>query len=416
VRSNLHIALRFLTFNRRAMLMSLAGIVLGVGFFIFAQAQTSGFEKFFIQTILGTNGALRIQDRFQDTVRAMEVGGGHGDAAFVITHRESVKYIEGIETPQALASAIKEFANVSGVSEVLTGSVTASNGFRIQNAKAIGIHLEDYLAVSSLEDQVIFGTLSDFRMTPTGLIMGSRLAHRMEINIGDSIVLEAVGQKRRYAVSAIFETGVSDIDRERLFLHMGEARTLFKKPHGASYLQVGLLDPQRAFLDAEHMSMVLGHHVASWQEREKTWLDAFKVLRFSSALTMATILLLAGLGMFNTLALMVMEKTREIAILRSMGYTRRDIGAIFLWQGLLVLCAGSVLGWILAGTVTLWVSHLPFRVTGIFSTDQFVVHWSIWHYVSATVIAALVIMVASIVPARKAAYLEPAEVIRETSG
>ena len=416
MRSNFHIALRFLTYNQRAMFMSLAGIVVGVGFFIFTQAQTSGFERFFIQTILGTNGALRIQDRFQDTVRAMEVGGGTGDTAFAITQHDTVKYVEGIESPKALSAAIKEFANVSGVSEVLTGTVIASNGYRTQNAKAYGIALEDYLAVSALENQIIFGDISDFRVIPTGLMMGSRLARRMETRIGNSIILEAAGQKRRYVVSAIFETGVSDIDRNRLFIHLGEARALLKKPHGASYLQVGLLDPYRASIDAEHMSLVLGHQVASWQQREKTWLDAFKVLRFSSGLTVVTILLLAGLGMFNTLAMMVMEKTREIAILRSMGYTRGDISSIFLWQGLLVLSVGTVLGWILAATVTLWVSHLPFRVTGIFSTDRFVVHWSIWHYITATLIAALVIMIASFVPARKASGLEPAEVIRETSG
>ena len=105
--------------------------------------------------------------------------------------------------------------------------------------------------------------------------------------------------------------------------------------------------------------------------------------------------------MFNTLAMLVMEKTREIAILRSMGYTRKDISSIFLWQGGLVLLAGTVSGWALAVLSPFGVSQLPFRVTGIFTTDSFVVHWSIWHYVLATLTAVVVVMAASFLPARR---------------
>ena len=119
--------------------------------------------------------------------------------------------------------------------------------------------------------------------------------------------------------------------------------------------------------------------------------------------------------MFNTLAMLVLEKTKEIAILRSMGYTRRDISSIFLWQGIFVLIAGNVLGWILAAIITYGVSKLPFRVTGIFSTDSFVVEWSVWHYVLATVTATVVVMIASYIPAQRAARLEPGDIIRGTS-
>ena len=93
----LRIALRFLTAKKRAMLMSLACIVLGVGLFVVTQATTSGFEDFFIKTILGTNGALRVDDKMQDTLRSMESGGGGSGSSFQIAQKEGRKYIEGIE-------------------------------------------------------------------------------------------------------------------------------------------------------------------------------------------------------------------------------------------------------------------------------------------------------------------------------
>ena len=113
----------------------------------------------------------------------------------------------------------------------------------------------------------------------------------------------------------------------------------------------------------------------------------FRALRISSALSVSTIILISGLGMFNTLAMIFLEKTKEIAILRAMGYTRRDIARIFLWQGTIVLTAGVILGSGLGAAVTWGVSSLPIRIRGIFSTDSFPVEWATSHYIAADVTA-----------------------------
>jgi lipoprotein-releasing system permease protein len=119
--------------------------------------------------------------------------------------------------------------------------------------------------------------------------------------------------------------------------------------------------------------------------------------------------------MFNTLVMIVIDKTREIAILRSMGYMRLDITQIFMFQGLIVLFAGILLGWITAAAGTYGLSKIPIRIRGIFAADSFVVHWDISHYVWAGVIATIVVSIASYFPARRAARLEPGDVIRGSS-
>ena len=400
------------------MLMSLTGIVFGVGFFIVTQAQTSGFEEFFVKTILGTNGAIRIEDRFQATTFFIVADGSYHESKFdVATAREARKYIEGVEEPDAMMDARRRFRNVSGVSTVVEGSVIADSSFKNDTAKALGIRLQDHLAVSDLAAQVArgAGTLEDFRTSPQGLIVGKVLAERLGLKVGDSLILRAGLEQRRYKVSAIFTTGVSDIDRVRIYMHLGEARSLLKKTTGASFLQVALFDRDRAPADAAQMEAVFKHSAKSWQEREESWLQAFKALQVSAALTVSTIILISGLGMFNTLAMIVIEKTKEIAILRSMGYTRKDIARIFIWLGTTVLVFGTIGGWMLGAAVTYGVSKYPIKIRGIFSADSFQVHWSIWHYVIATVTAAVVVMTAAVIPARRAARLEPGDIIRGTS-
>lgn len=413
---NLLIALRFLTAKKRAMLMSLSCIVLGVGLFVITQATTSGFERFFIRTILGTNGAIRIADKLQDTMGLMQAAGWDaGESSFVIANREGRKYIEGVEEPRLLIEALRNFGNVAGISQVVTGNTRAESSFKAESAVIYGIDINDHLEVSDLERQIVRGDLADYRVMPLGVLIGRVLAERLRLDPGDSLTLEVRDQLRRYTVAAIYETGVGDIDKQRIYMHLREARSILKMTNDATFLQVGLFDPNRAPQDSFIMEETLGHSATSWQEREKTWLEVFRALRISSAITVSVFTLIAGLAMFNTLAMIVMEKTKDIAILRSMGYTRDDVLRIFMWQALIVLAIGTVLGALLGAVGTYAVSAVPVRIRGIFATDTFIVAWSIWHYVAAVLTAVVMVVVASLIPARRAARLEPGDIIRGTA-
>ena len=397
-------------------MMSLFGIVFGVGFFIVAQAQTSGFEGFFKRTILGVNGAIRIADRFQDTLSSVVAASDQSSGVnFVISAREGKQYVEGVDHPDALKQAISAFPEVTGVSEVLEGRVDATSGFRGQPARIQGVRMVDHLSVSNVADQIIDGDLNEYEADASSVLLGALLAKRLEVKAGDYILLTAQGASRRYRVACVYETGIEDIDKQRIYIDLSEARSLMGKPFGGAFLQVNLDDPEKAPIIAAHMERTFLHHTVSWQEREQVWLEVFRALKVSSAITVSTIILISGLGMFNTLAMMVMEKNREIAILRSMGYTRRDIAQIFVYQGIIILCLGTVFGWLLGVIATFSISRIPLHIRGVFSADHFIVEWHWAHYAAAAIIAAVVILLASIIPARRAARLEPGAIIRGTS-
>ena len=312
--------------------------------------------------------------------------------------------------------AVRQFRNVSGISPVLRGTVNLISGGSSRPVDVYGIDLERHLMVSDLEDQIISGSLKRFRESPTGFLAGSLVASRLGIETGDTAIAWSLGQNYRFRLSGIFETGISQLDATRIFLHIDQARNVLKRPHGASFLQVNLFDKERAPEDAYRMERVLRHIVASWQERERSSLEVFRALKISSAITVSTIIIISGLGMFNTLAIIVMEKRREIAILRSIGYTRTDVSLIFLIQGGIILTIGVVIGCILGSILTFLASKIPINIQGVFTVDHIVVHWSVSHYIAAIVTATLVVLVASYFPSQKAARIEPAGIIRETSG
>src|ERR1035438_9057521 len=150
--ANFRIALRFLTAKKRSMVMSLSCIILGVGLFVVTQATTSGFEGFFIKTILGTDGALRVEDKRQSTLQSISAGGYGSPFEMQVQDR---KYIEGIDYPEGLKETLLTFPNVAAVSEVLHGSnVTIRSSFKDDTVQVFGVRLEDQLRVSDLGNQI----------------------------------------------------------------------------------------------------------------------------------------------------------------------------------------------------------------------------------------------------------------------
>lgn len=410
MRPHLHIAWRFITSKKRSIFLSLCGVIFGISFFIITQAQTSGFEEFFIKTIIETNGAIRIADSFQAPMRSMPTSKDPLENFSV--HLREGSYIPGIRYPNALRKGLETFQDVTGISEVIEGQVIVKSGFHHQTAFVNGIELENHLKVSGLAHQIVSGNLIDFQNSPNGILIGKRLADRLHVNVGDTLNLETGREERSYAIKGIFETGVTDIDKARIYLHLNEARSLLNKPFGEAIFQISIQNPNTAGLLAKQIEGAFYHHATSWQEREKVWLDVFKVLRISAGITVMIIIVIAGLGIFNSLVLMALDKTTEIAILRSMGYTHTDIVAIFLSQGLMILTAGILLGCLTASACIYAISKIPLRIRGIFSTDHFVVSWNISHYMLAIVLASLVVIIASYLPARRAARLEPAKILR----
>ncbi len=407
----LFIALRFIGHRKKAIFLSLSGVVLGVAFFICVQAQTEGFQQFFVKTVLGSSGALLIQDRFQNLYTGVLEPAA--DSVVSVTGQKPRRYIDGILDPETIMRTVEEFSNVAACAPALEGNAAVRVDFRQEVFRVQGIDLDRHLRATALRDQIVAGDLAEFRQKPNGVILGYNLARNVGAEVGKEVLLVGPdGDTTPYLVCAIFQTGNISIDEKRGFVHLGPARRLLHKPFGVSLIVVKLHDPERAPQLAAQLERLLQHRVRSWQERERGNLQIFRLIRISGMITVSTIILLAGFGIFNILTLMVLDKVREIAVLRSMGYRRRDISAIFLWQGLLIATLGSTFGCALGAGLTYGISKIPVNIRGLLTTSHFLVHWNVNHYVLASLIAFVAIFLASYFPARRAAKLAPVAILR----
>jgi len=409
--ASLYIALRFATHRKRALLLSLVGVVFGVGIFICTQAQTQGFAQFFINSTIGSNGALVLRSRFQPRYEDMVVGAKSADAAAARRN-----YFEGINNVSEIMRVSREFSNVVACSPVIRGTISARAGFETTTADLYGIDPTSHLRTTDLAKQIVEGQFDDFRNNTTSVIIGYRLASLLELGPGDTIqLLSPGGEYWRFNIAAVARSGVSAIDTSRVYAHARVAQRLLKKSYQASLIIYKLRDPNRAPELGAHFENLFQHATQSWQEREEGNLQIFSTLRMSAAITVSLIILLAGFGIFNVLTMSVLSKVREIAILRSMGYRRADISAIFLWQGALIAGVGSLLGCVLGALLTWGISKVPIHIRGLLYTNHFLVIWDWRHYFWATVLAIVAVFIASYVPARRAAHLQPVDTLRGSS-
>ena len=405
----LYIALRFLTHRKRALLLSLSGVVFGVAIFICTQAQTQGFARYFIDSNIGANGALVVRSRFRPRYEPLMVASKSSNEP---TGRRL--YFEGITNPNEIMRVSRQLPDVVSCSPVLRGTVSARSGFENATVDLYGIDPALHAQTTDILHQLIDGNFDDFRNNTSSIILGSRLAEDLlQVGIGDTVQLLAPnGEYWRFSVAAIARAGIGSIDSTRAYSHARVAQALLQQPSGASMIIYKLRNPDRAPTLASRFETLFQHNALSWQEREESTLQLFLTLRMSVAITVSLIILLAGFGIFNVLTMSVLAKIKEIAILRSMGYRRIDISSIFLWQGALIAAAGSIVGCLIGALMTWGVSHIPIHLRGLLYTDYFLVTWDWRHYVFATFLALVAVFIASYVPARRAAELPPVVTIR----
>jgi len=408
-----HIAIRFLLAHKRSLGLSALGVIFGVGSFIAALAQTQGFETFYINTVLGSEGSIVITDRFQEEhTRILDAG---KDKVVLTASEQKRKFYPGISDAFRVIRVLSNYPDIVACSPITEGRAFLRSGFTSEGISLQGIDLDLHLRTTDFAKQVSSGSMDDFRNNPNGACVGASLAERMHLVAGQDIYITGPGnENRRFRVDVIYETGVWDFDIKNVFVHLRTAQSLLQKPYFTSFMLVKLRNPDRAPEIAAEIEDLISHSAASWQKRQAGNLAIFDALRISAGIVVSMIILLSGFGIFNVLSLSVMQRTKEIAILRSMGYQRSDIAAIFLWQGFCVSLVGVVFGWGLGALLTYIISIIPVNFRGILRTDYFIVEWSTAHYMLAAVLAFVAVFIASYVPARRAAALEPIDTLRGT--
>jgi lipoprotein-releasing system permease protein len=384
-------------------IFSLLGIALGVATLIIVMSVMNGFRADLLGRILGLNGDLGVY----------ALSGGLSDF-------------------DATAQKVRDIPGVTRVTPIVEGQVMASSETGAAGALVRGIRPEDLRLLPLLANHIIEGSLADFG--DDGVVVGDRLARRLGLAVGSPITLlspegtaTAFGTMPRiktYHVVALFNVGMYEYDNSFIYVPLDAAQLFLRLPEAVSSLEVFTADPDRVREQRRLIGAALAGRVriVDWQQANSSLFNAVEIERNVMFLILTLIIVVAAFNIISSMIMMVKDKGRDIAILRTMGASRGMILRIFVLSGASIGVIGTVAGFVLGLAFTDHIEAIRQLIQRIIGTDLFAAEIYFFTRIPARIdtgeVAAVVVMalalsfLATLYPSWRAARLDPVEALR----
>lgn len=411
MRFEFFVALRYLFARRKEAFiyiistMSVLGVAIGVAALVIVLGVYNGFTTDIRDKILGANAHIIIT--------------GHLSGAGLPMHSDLDAVLKRIDaTPGVVGSTPFLYAE---------GMLSSPRGVKGVVFRGIDPHTAPQ--VLSILGNLTSGNVVDLSADGAlpGVLIGNELAQRLSLKVGDRVnLLSPAGQKtaagfqpriRPYKVAGIFQTGMFEYDSSLGFVSLPAARDLLGLPEGRiSGVEVTVENVYKADDVAEALRTELGPQasVRTWMDMNANLFAALKLEKIGMFIVLAMVVLVGSFSIVTTLVMLVMEKTRDIAILMSMGATRGMIRRIFMLQGTIIGIVGTLLGYILGISIALLLQRYQFikLPPGVYTLDHLPVLLNWLDIVIVGAAAMTLCFLATLYPARQASQLEPAEALR----
>jgi len=383
---------------------SFLGIMLGVATLIIVMAVMNGFRHDLFAKIMGLNGHVIVQ-----------------------------KIAEPFDDYAAMADRIAKVPGVETAMPVIEGQVMVSSSTQALGGLVRGVREGDLKSLKLVSGNVRAGTLDGFD-AQTGIAMGVGLANSLHVGLGDMVTLitprgaptpfGTAPRSKAYQITSIFELGMSEYDRMMMFMPLAEAQKYFAKGKEVDVIEVVVNQPENVGQYRDVIKNAGGPtiSVSDWRQRNETFFNVLSVERNVMFIILSLIVLVAALNIISGLMMLVKDKGRDIAILRTMGATKGAVMRIFLITGASIGIVGTLAGLVI-GVVFCWnIDAIKNAVSWISGTTVF--DPSVYyltklpaeinpHETGGIVLMALALSVlATIYPSWKASRLDPVEALR----
>ena len=422
------VATRFLLEGRMQTLLIIVGVAAGVAVVAYISALISGLQKNTLDKTLGAQAHVTLSAP-DDRVLAAGLPGtalpASGAAAagvaasgaattLLVQTQPRAQRPRSLANWQALVPLLEAMPEVAAVSPMVAGAGLALRGEAQKAITLLGVDLDRYDRIIGLRSKLVAGLA---RLGPGEAIIGRDLADDLGVRVGDRLTVLTAGgggnsgasSSAALQITALVDLGVRELNRRSVIVPLRTAQSLVGLPGGATNLDLTLVDVWAAPALATRLAARWPAKVESWQQTNAQLVSALNAQSVSTGLIRGVVMVVVILGIASVLVVSVVQKRREIGILRAMGATRGQVLRIFLLQGAIVGALGSGLGVLLA-LALIWA--FTTFVRGSDGLPLFNISLAPGLALRIAAIATLCGVLAAVAPARRAAQLDPAQAIR----
>jgi lipoprotein-releasing system permease protein len=397
------LALRFLREGRTQTLLILSGTTVGVAVIVFLTALISGLQSTLIEQTLSSQAHVTLR-RPERVARVLPAAPGEAVAAAVekVPERE-----RSVEQWQQLLEAIRQNPEVVAAAPTAAGSAFAARGEVSKSVALRGVEPRSFDGVIRVARKIVEGR---FQLEGAQAVIGTVLAADLGLSVGDKLRLTTARERsEHFTVTGVFDFGNRDVNQRWVLVPLRSAQTLLDLAGGITTIETKVREPFGAEAVARDLQARTGLTADSWTRTNAQLLVALQSQSSSSWLIQLFVVVAVALGIASVLGVSVIQKSREIGILKAMGTSTGSVQRVFLIEGGLVGLAGSVAGGALGAGLSLFFSH---AVKNPYGDSLFPVELTPGLFAAASAVALFTGVLSAVVPARHAARLDPAVVIR----
>ncbi len=407
----IRIAGRHLLARKRQSVVSLLGIILGVGFFLAISALMSGSERDFMKRLVDNAPHITISDEYRDP-RAQPVFQVFNSGALELRSLKPVRETRGIRGYEQIVDYLRGIPGVRA-SPTLNGQALVTYAGKDLGISLNGVIPEDLRDVSTIADYLLSGSVDDLSANPDGVLIGAELAKNLSVKRGDIITMAStLGQIRNFKVLGLFRTGRRNYDESQAFMHISRVQALLNRINRANSIIVKIPRPSEALQVSREIEQRVGYKSLSWQESSEDLMSTFRIRNTIMYTVVSAVLLVAAFGIYNVISTVVLEKQRDIAILKSMGFRSREVLRIFVVQGVLLGIVGCLIGLPFGMLLMGALGSITFRPPGGSEPISMPLDWGWYQFAIAAAFAMIAAIAAAYLPARKAASVHPVDILR----
>ncbi|MCC2096149.1 MAG: ABC transporter permease [Hyphomicrobiales bacterium] len=407
----LSIALTHVRARARQTLVGVLGVATGVGFSVMMAALMEGSQRDFMAQLIDAMPHISVTDTRRNP--PVQPAQRMFDAVSISGLKTPVSR-PGIKNPYALMASIEAWLP-GGVAPSVQAKAVIRFAGRDTAANVIGIDPNREINVSKLPEQIRQGSLKELYKSSNAVILGDRLAKKIGARIGNTLSLTAGnGRTMSVTVVAFSHTGISQVDETQVHTLLKTAQILAGQTGLVNEIRIKTRDALSARDIAARIEGETGYKAVSWQEANEDLLSAFQIRNIIMYAVVGAILLVASFGTYNIISTITHEKTRDIAIMKSLGIPSKTVRAIFVAEAIVIGVIGMAAGWVLGYILSLGMGRIEIR-SPFMDATHLPIYYAPSHYALAGAVALAASLIAGYFPARKAASLRPVEIIRGAS-